>query len=120
VVPLDTTGVGAVGVPRPVSEGTVRTASLLEVYKADVLPSLGHYVLFDLSSRDGLRIGDEVQVFRSRVEPKGDDGPTLPEVAIAMGQVVRVTPYGATARITTQQQPAIRKGEQVRVTARMP
>jgi LysM repeat protein len=120
VVALDTTGVGAVGVPRPVSEGTVRTASLLEVYKPDVLPSLGHYVLFDLSSRDGMRIGDEVQVFRTRTEPKGDDGPTLPEVAIAMGQVVRVTPYGATARITTQQQPAIRKGEHVRVTARRP
>jgi LysM repeat protein len=120
VVPLDTTGAGAVGAPRPVSEGTVRTASLLQVYKPDVLPSLNHFVLFDLSTRDGLRIGDEVQVFRTRTEPKGDDGPTLPEVAIAMGQVVRVTPYGATARITTQQQPAIRKGEHIRVTARMP
>ena len=120
VIPLDTTGAGAVGVPRPVSEGTVRTASLLEVYKPDVLPSLGHYVLFDLSSRDGLRIGDEVQVFRTRTEPQGDDGPILPEVAIATAQVVRVTPFGATARVTTQQQPAIRKGEHVRVTARMP
>jgi len=120
VVPLDTAGAGAIGVPRPVSEGTVRTASLLEVYKPDVLPSLSHYVLFDLSSRDGLRIGDEVQVYRTRTEPKGDDGPILPEVAIANAQVVRVTPYGATARITTQQQPAIRKGEHIRVTARMP
>jgi hypothetical protein len=41
-------------------------------------------------------------------------------VQIATGQVVRVTPYGATARITTQQQPAIRLGEQVRITAQMP
>jgi len=120
VVPLDTNGAGAVGLPRPVSEGTLRTASLLEVYKPDVLPSLGHYVLFDLSSRDGLRIGDEVQVFRTRSEPKGDDGPTLPEIAIATAKVVRVTPYGATALVIAQQQPAIRKGEHVRVTARMP
>jgi hypothetical protein len=31
-----------------------------------------------------------------------------------------VTPYGATARITSQDQPAIRVGESVRITARMP
>ncbi|MEO8561373.1 MAG: LysM peptidoglycan-binding domain-containing protein [bacterium] len=120
VIPLDTVGAGAVGVPVAVSAGTVRIASLLEVYEPDVLPSLGHYFLFDLSSRDGLRIGDEVQIFRQRAEPQGDDGPVLPEVAIATGQVVRVTSFGATARVTTQEQPAIRKGEHVRVTARMP
>jgi LysM repeat protein len=120
VIPLDTAGAGETGVPVAVSQASARTGTLLEVYRPAVLPSVGHYVLFNLSSQDGLRIGDEVQVYRARVEPKGDDGPTLPEVAIAMGQVVRVTPYGATARITSQQQPAIRKGEHVRVTARMP
>ncbi|HEV7992575.1 MAG TPA: LysM peptidoglycan-binding domain-containing protein [Gemmatimonadaceae bacterium] len=120
VVPLDTVGAGTVGVPRAVAANSVRTASLLEVYQPDVLPALGHYVLFDLSSRDGLRVGDEVEVFRTRTEPKGDDGPTLPEVAIATAQVVRVTPYGGTARITSLQQPAVRKGEHIRVTARMP
>jgi hypothetical protein len=120
VIPLDTAGAGAVGVPVAVPAGSARTASLLEVYKPAILPSLGHYVLFALSSRDGLRIGDEVQVYRTRTEPRGDDGPILPEVAIATAQVVRVTPYGATAMVTSQQQPAIRKGEHVRVTARMP
>ena len=120
VIALDTAGTSGVGVPRAVAMGSVRTASLLEVYKPSILPSLGHYVLFDLSSRDGLRVGDEVEVFRTRVEPKGDDGPILPEVAIATAQVVRVTPYGSTARITTQEEPAIRKGEHIRVTARMP
>ena len=44
----------------------------------------------------------------------------MPEIAIATGQVVRVTPFGATARITSQEQPAIRVGESVRITARMP
>ncbi|HUQ45658.1 MAG TPA: hypothetical protein VM033_03335, partial [Gemmatimonadaceae bacterium] len=59
-------------------------------------------------------------VYRPRVKPVGDDGPVLPEVPIATGQVVRVTAYGATARVTSQEQPAIRVGESVRVTARMP
>jgi hypothetical protein len=120
VIPLDTIGAGSTATPMAVPQATARTASLLEVYRPAVLPSLGHYVLFNLSSRDGVKIGDEVEIYRPRAEPKGDDGPTLPEVGIAMGQVVRVTPFGATARITTQQQPAIRKGERVRVTARMP
>jgi len=90
------------------------------VYLPAELPSLGNYVLFGLSARDGMRVGDEVQVYRARWESKGDDGPTLPEVAIATAQVVKVTEYGTTARITSQQQPAIRRGEHVRVTARMP
>jgi LysM repeat protein len=120
VIPLDTTGAGATGTPVSVPSESARTASLLEVYRPAVLPSLGHYVLFNLSSTDGMRVGDEVQVYRTRTEPKGDDGPVLPEVAIATAQVVRVTPFGTTALVTSQQQPAIRKGEQVRVTARMP
>jgi hypothetical protein len=73
-----------------------------------------------MASRDGMKIGDEVEIYRPRTEPKTDIGPAIPEVPIATGQVVRVTPYGATARITSQQQPAIRVGESVRVTARMP
>jgi hypothetical protein len=44
----------------------------------------------------------------------------VPEVHVATGQVVKVTAYGATARITTQDQPAIRVGQGVRITARMP
>jgi hypothetical protein len=61
-----------------------------------------------------------VESYRPRAEPKGDDGPTLPEVVIARAQVVRVTPYGTTARVLSQQQPAIRTGESVRVVARVP
>jgi len=119
VVPLDTTGVGVTGRPVAVPEGAGRTATLLEVHRPSVLPSLDSFVLFDLKSQDGLRVGDEVAIYRKRVEPRGDDGPTLPEVAIASAQVVRVTRYGATARIVSQEQPAIRKGESIRVVARM-
>jgi LysM repeat protein len=117
---VDTTGAGATGLPVALPAGSGQSAKLLEIDAPAVLPSLGHYVLFHLTSNDGLRIGDEIEIYRSRTEPQGDDGLTLPEVSIATGQVVRVTQFGATARVTTQAQPAIRTGEQVRVTARMP
>jgi hypothetical protein len=120
VIPLDTAGAGAIGAPVPVPTQSARTAELLDVYRASVLPSIGDFVLFDLAAKDGLHIGDEIEIYRARVEPHGDDGPTLPEVAIAKAQVVRVTQYGTTARVTSQQQPAIRKGERVRITAQMP
>ena len=77
-------------------------------------------MLFDLTSTDGMKIGDEIQIFRPREPAIQDERPAIPEVAIATGQVVRVTLQGSTARITSQQQPAIRVGESVRLTARMP
>lgn len=120
VIPLDTAGAGVRARPVPVPQGAGRSAKVLEIHAPAVLPSLNSYVLFDLSSRDGMRIGDEISIYRPRDEMKGDDGPTLPEVAIATAQVVRVTAYGTTARVTSQQQPAIRKGESIRVVARMP
>jgi hypothetical protein len=119
VIPLDTAGTHVTDRPAPVTGSTTRSARVLEVHSPAVLPSFGSFVLFDLSAADGVRVGDEVEIYREREEPRGDDGPTLPEVSIARAQVVRVTPYGATARVISQQQPAIRTGERVRVVARM-
>ena len=120
VIPLDTTGVGVRGRPVAVPAGAGRNARLLDIQRPAVLPSLNSFVLFDLTTADGVKVGDEVSIYRRRVEPKGDDGPTLPEVEIATARVVRVTPYATTARILSQDQPAIRTGESVRVVARMP
>jgi LysM repeat protein len=121
VVPLDTAGAGANQIPVAVPEGSGQTAKVRYIHRdRTVLPSLNYYVLFDLSVKDGLRIGDEIQLYRPRAEDRGDVGPSIPEIGIANAQVVRVTPWGATARITAQQQPAIRVGESVRITARMP
>lgn len=121
VVPMDTAGAGANQIPVAVPEGSGQTAKVRYIHRdKTVLPSLDYYVLFDLSVKDGLRIGDEIQLFRPRNDDRGDIGPSIPEIAIARGQVVRVTPNGATARITSQEQPAIRVGESVRITARMP
>ena len=121
VVPIDTAGAGANQTPIPVATGMGQTAKVRYIHRdKTVLPSLDYYVLFDLTVRDGLKIGDEIEIYRPRQENKNDVGPAVPEIAIATGQVVRVTPYGATARITSQEQPAIRVGESVRITARMP
>ena len=119
VVPLDTAGAGANQVP--IATGSGQSARVRYIHRdKTVLPSLNYYTLFDLSAKDGLRIGDEIEIYRPRAERKNDVGPAIPEIAIARGQVVRVTPFGATARITSQEQPAIRVGETVRITARMP
>ena len=120
ILPLDTAGMNVRGRPVAVPAGSGRDARLLEIHRAAVLPSLDNFVLFHLTSADGMKVGDEVSIYRKRVEPKGDDGPTLPEVEIARATVVRVTAYGSTARITSQDQPAIRTGESIRVVARMP
>ena len=118
VIPLDTLGAGSTRRPSPYRDS--RTATVKAIYRPAVLPSLNYEVLFDLAVRDGMKIGDEIQLFRARQKDIQDERPAVPEVAIATGQVIRVTPYGSTARITWQDQPAIRVGESVRLTARMP
>jgi LysM repeat protein len=120
VVPIDTVGAGANDIPVRVTGESARTAKIRSIYRPSVLPSLNYYVLFDLKAEDGVRLGDEIEVYRPRQDWQGDDGPAVPEVRVATGQVVKVTAYGATARITSQDQPAIRVGHGVRVTARMP
>lgn len=121
VVPMDTAGAGANQTPIPVAAGMGQTAKVRYIHRdKTVLPSLDYYVLFDLTVRDGVKMGDEIEIFRPRRENRNDVGPAVPEIAIATGQIVRVTPFGATARITSQEQPAIRIGESVRITARMP
>jgi hypothetical protein len=118
VIPLDTLGAGATGTPTPFRDS--RTATVKAIHMDAVLPAMNYEVLFDLAVRDGMKIGDEIQVFRPREKAIQDERPVLPEVPIASGQVIRVTPFGTTARITYQEQPAIRVGESVRLSARMP
>ena len=118
VMALDTAGAGVTSVPSRYNDA--RVTKIRAIWRPAVLPSLDYDVLFDLTSKDGMKIGDEVQIFRPREPAVQDERPAVPEVAIATAQVIRVTPYGSTARITSQQQPAIKVGESVRLTARMP
>jgi Uncharacterized protein containing LysM domain len=64
VIPLDTAGAGANGTPSPVTDG--RVTKIRSIYRPAVLPSLDYDVIFELSSKDGMKIGDEIAIFRPR------------------------------------------------------
>jgi LysM repeat protein len=118
VIPLDTLGAGATGRPTPFRDS--RTATVKAIHMDAVLPAMNYEVLFDLGVADGMKIGDEIQIFRPREKAIQDERPALSEIPIANGQVIRVTSFGTTARVTYMEQPAIRVGESVRLSARMP
>ena len=85
-----------------------------------VLPTIGYYIVVDGSAKAGVRLGDQVTLYRPRKELQSPDGAiTLPESDIAVAQIVRVTPYGASALIIQQDQPAVEAGVAARVTARV-
>jgi LysM repeat protein len=87
------------------------------VHDEPVLPSIGHYVIISANAKNGVQIGDEVTFIDNstgRVE-----GNPAPPVTAAVAQVVRVTPYSATAIIVRQIQPTIRDGMPVRLTGKM-
>ena len=93
------------------------TGRVMWIQGEAVLPSLQRYLVVDASSRDGVRLGDQLTLVRPTKEITG--GVTLPEQEIAIAQVVRVTDFGITAIILDQTQPAIKPGTLARVTGRL-
>lgn len=111
---LDAPTAKAVPVPTGGQEARIRL-----VVDEHILPTIGSYFIIDGSSRDGLNVGDELLVYEPR--GNGEAGrPDNPEVPIAKAQIVRVTPYAATAVVLSVREPRIERGKWVRVTARMP
>jgi hypothetical protein len=104
------------GTLSPVIGGTRGT--VIHVPDEPVLPSIGHYILISPNAKNGVSVGDEVTFIDNSVGPE-DRNPAPPVVA-GVGQVVRVTPYAATAIIVRQAQPTIRNGMPVRMTGKMP
>ena len=104
------------GTLSPVIGGTRGT--VIHVPDEPVLPSIGHYILISPNTKNGVSVGDEVTFIDNSVGPE-DRNPAPPVVA-GVGQVVRVTPYAATAIIVRQTQPTIRNGMPVRMTGKMP
>ena len=103
--------------PQPVDLGGL-DAKVLWLRGDNVLPSLHQYLVLDRSTHDGVKQGDQFTLLRRA--HRNDDGVKIPSEAIATVQVIRVTPYGATAMILDQLQPAIREGNDARMTAKMP
>ena len=87
------------------------------VHNEPVLPSIGHYVIISPNAKNGVQVGDEI-TFIDNSTGRADESPAPPVVA-AIAQVVRVTPYSATAIIVRQTQPTIRDGMPVRLTGKL-
>ncbi len=118
LVPLDTTEVGTTTRPTPVEGG--RWASITWILSSPVLPTMQNYAVLDISSTDGVKPGDEFDVFRARQTSGNSTEPADPEILIGRAQAIKVTPYGTTALIISQSQPALNVGMVARVSAKMP
>ncbi len=94
------------------------TGNVVWIKDDAVLPTLQRYILLSATSRDGVKMGDQFTVVRSR--DRTEDGVAIPEQPVAIAQVVRVTEYGATAIVIEHQQPVLKTGLLARMTARMP
>jgi hypothetical protein len=104
--------------PAPLAGGS--ESHVVWVEHDQVLPTVGYYIVIDASPKSGVRVGDQVTLYRPRKDLQTQQGAiALPESDIAVAQVVRVTPYGASAVIIHQDQPAVEPGVAVRVTARV-
>ncbi len=118
LVPLDTTGVYTTACPKPVSGG--RRGEVKWVLSEPVLPTASAYIVLDLTAADGVKLGDEFALFHDREAGKTSGDLATPSIPIGSAKVVRVTPYGVTAIVTAQEQPALNVGVSARMTARMP
>ncbi|HYC50777.1 MAG TPA: LysM peptidoglycan-binding domain-containing protein [Gemmatimonadaceae bacterium] len=117
LIPLDTAGIGTTVRPVRVADGPSTT--IRWIAGEPVLPSIQNFIVLAVSSANGVRMGDEFLIYRPSPEPV--DGQLRdPEIPIAKAQVVRSTPYGVTAVLLGQEQPAIKEGMSARITARMP
>ena len=112
----DTLQIAAGKSPLRVEFGLSTTVSWL--YQQHVLPTTGQYLILTAGSKEGLTPGDQVSLRRER--PTDAAPPALPDEEIAVAQVTRVTPWGASAIVIKQQQVGIMEGMRARVTAKMP
>lgn len=117
LLPYDSSAVAVTTLPVPVKNGIV--GDIRWIVDEPVLPPLENFLVLTLTSRDGMKIGDLLELFKPREKSSDVGQPSLPEIHIGTAQVVRVTPLGCTAMITALEQPKVDKGTRVRVIAKM-
>jgi hypothetical protein len=118
LVPYDSNAAFVTGRPTPVTNG--RSGTVRWISGNPVLPRLQNYIVVDMSKRDGVSTGDQIELYEPRRGPVEGRSLAIPEIFIAHAQVLRVTPFGATAIITAQEQAKIQEGTAARVAAKMP
>jgi hypothetical protein len=117
LIPLDSSAAVGFARPTPVENGV--TGTVRWIYESPVLPSLQDYVLLDITGQN-VRTGDRIDLFMPRQPPPDGEELAIPELRIATAQILRATPFGATAIILHLDQPKIEEGTAARVTAKMP
>lgn len=116
LMPLDTLPARAGVFPTRVEFGTRTT--VLWIRDEPVLPGLGHHVILAAGASEGLVPGDQVTLqLDMGVDARGVP---LPPEDIAVAQVTRVTPQGASAVILAESDGGVKAGMAGRVTAKMP
>ena len=118
LIPLDTSAALAQGRPAAITNG--RSGKVRWIFNEPVLPSLQRYLILDIAGRDGIATGDQIELYQPREKPVVEGALAIPEIAIARAQVLRVTPFGASAIIVDQDQPKIHEGTAARIAAKMP
>jgi LysM repeat protein len=118
LIPYDSALAIVSGQPSPITNG--HKGHVRWISSMPVLPRIQNYVVVDIARRDSVKIGDHIELYEPRHPPREGTTLAIPEVYIATGQVVRVTPYGATAILTAMEQPKIQEGTAARVSAKMP
>ncbi|HEY9229554.1 MAG TPA: hypothetical protein VIP11_23090, partial [Gemmatimonadaceae bacterium] len=100
-------------------ESSARTGKVRWILNQPELPSLQSYVVVDITKQEGVTPGDQIELYQPRQRPAEGERLAVPEISIARAQVLRVTQFGATAIITSQEQATIAPGTHARV-AKMP
>ena len=117
LMPYDSASLHIFGHAEPVSDSAVTRVKL--VTGMPILPGLADYLVIDVNARDGIKLGDEFELFEPRHKSEGADYAD-PDILIARAQVVRVTTYGTTLMITGEKHPKIEAGTLARRVATMP
>lgn len=118
LMPYDSTTLQFVARPQPSSDSLGGMVRL--VAGNGILPSLQDFLIVDVAAEDGVKLGDEFELYEPRHKIDGSGGFSQPDLPIARAQVVRVTRYGSTLMIVEQQHPKIEEGTRVRRVATMP
>jgi LysM repeat protein len=117
LMPFDSSILAITGMPTPVRNGA--EGEIRWVADDPVLPGPTYFVVLSLTGAD-VKAGDEIELFHPRQKAKEEGEYATPEITVGRAQVIRATPYGATAMITRLDQPKIQAGKtKVRVVAKM-
>ncbi|HVA56759.1 MAG TPA: LysM peptidoglycan-binding domain-containing protein [Gemmatimonadaceae bacterium] len=118
LVAMDSAAPSSTVRPSPVADG--QETEVKWVLSDPVLPTVNSYVVLGLTAADGVKPGDEFVLFRAGQPGASLADPATPEIPLGRAKAVRVTPFGTTAIVTAQEQPAINVGVLARLSAKMP